>query len=209
MHIFLNLSNKKCLVVGGGPVAERKVQALLAYGARVRVVSPALTGRLSELAAAGIIDYRRGSYHVDDLAGVFLVIGATGREEVNRQVAADCEERGLLINVVDDPERGNFFVPAHVKRGSLSIAVSTGGKSPLLAGKIRAELEPVYGPQYAEFLDFLGGLRLKLMREVADPVKKREVMDRMLDDEVLTLLKSGQLERAKERVLNAYHSGGG
>jgi len=209
MHIFLNLPEKKCLVVGGGPVAERKVQALLAYGARVRVVSPALTGCLSELAAAGTIEYRRGKYRADDLAGVFLVIGAAGREEVNRQVATDCEERGLLINVVDDPEKGNFFMPAHVKRGSLSIAVSTGGKSPLLAGRIRAELEPVYGPQYAEFLDLLGDLRLQLMREVADPVKKKEIMDRMVDDEVLALLKSGQLERAKERVIDAYRSGRG
>lgn len=187
-------------------MAERKVQALLEYGSRVRVVSPALTDHLSELAAAGKIGYRKGNYRTGDLSGVFLVISATDREEVNRRVAEDCKERNLLINVVDDPERGNFFVPAVLKRGNLSIAVSTGGKSPLLAGKIRARLEQSFGPQYGEFLNILGDLRSCIIHDIKDPKEKREIMEQMVSDEVLALLESGQLGRAKERLISAYRS---
>ena len=206
--ISLDLSGKECLVVGGGQVAERKVRSLLECGARVRVVSPEISGGLKSLAEEGGISYRRGYYRAADLEGIFLVIGSTDREEVNRQVAEDCASRGLLVNIVDDPTKGNFFVPAVVRRGALTIAVSTGGKSPLLARRIREELEKTYGPHYEEFLDILGELREDVIRKVGDGGKKRDILESLVDDLVLSLLKEGRMDMVKERIISAYSGSG-
>ncbi|BAF59151.1 siroheme synthase [Pelotomaculum thermopropionicum SI] len=206
--VFVDLSGKKCLVVGGGPVAERKVRSLLECGARVMVVSPEITAGLKSLADDGKIMYRRGYYAPSDLEGVFLVIGSAGRGEVNRRVADDCAGRNILVNIVDDPAKGNFFVPAVVRRGALAIAVSTGGKSPLLARKIREELEKAYGPQYGEFLDMLGSMRDEVLRSVEDEARKRKILECLVDDTVMGYLKEGRLDLAKERMLSAYPGSG-
>lgn len=206
--ISLDLNNTRCLIVGGGSVAERKALSLLECGAGVYLVSPDLTPLLASMARQGKITYRRGCYSGSDLAGVSLVIGASGREDVNRQVADDCSARNLLVNIVDDPGKGNFFVPATVRRGSLEIAVSTGGKSPLLARKIREELERTYGAQYGEFLDMLGGFRQDIIQSVADPEKKRKILESFVDDRVLGLLKKGRLDLVKEMLLSAYRGSG-
>ena len=206
--VSLDLSNRRCLIVGGGNVAERKALSLLECGACVYVVSPEISPLLQSLAEEGRIIYRRGCYHSSDLEGVFLVIGSTGREEVNKQVAEDCLARNLIVNIVDDPAKGNFFVPATVRRGSLSIAVSTGGKSPLLARKIREELENIYGPQYEEFLDMLGDLRQKIIQNISDPGKKKEILESLVDEKVLSLLKKGRTDLVKEALLSAYRGSG-
>lgn len=185
-------------------MAERKVRSLLECGASVRVVSPEITPGLKILAGEGRIFYRQGYYLASDLEGVFLVIGSTDQEPVNRQVAEDCASCNIIVNIVDDPAKGNFFVPAVVRRGSLTIAVSTDGKSPMLARKIREELEKHYGPQYGEFLDMLGELREAIIRNVADNEKKREILEKLVDDMVLGLLKEGKMDMVKERVLSAY-----
>lgn len=205
--ISLSLTGKTCLVVGGGQVAERKVQSLLECGARVVVVSPTITPGLARLVEKGRLIYRKGYYTLSDLEGVFLVIGAANREEVNRQVAGDCAERNLIVNIVDDPSKGNFFVPAVVKRGDLSIAVSTGGKSPMLARKIREDLEKTYGAAFGEFLDLLGDLRREVIENVADEELKRKILENLVDDENLSLLKEGCLARVKERLYSAYRGG--
>ncbi len=204
--ISLDLKNKKCLVVGGGKVAERKVRSLLECGALVYLVSPEIIPALSAMIAEGLIIYRRGSYKSSDLEDTFLVFGAAGREEVNRQIADDCAGRNLIVNIVDDPAKCNFYVPAIVRRGSLAIAVSTGGKSPLLARKIREELELVYGQQYEDFLDMLGVLRKEVIKNVSDPEKKKKILESLISDEILNMLKKGLLEPAKEMLLGAYHS---
>jgi precorrin-2 dehydrogenase/sirohydrochlorin ferrochelatase len=194
-------------VVGGGQVAERKVHSLLECGASVTVVSPSLTPVLAKLAKEDKLVYRRGYYITSDLDGVFLVIGAANREEVNRQVADDCAARNLIVNIVDDQTKGNFFVPAVVRRGDLSIAVSTDGKSPMLARKIREDLERTYGAPFGEFLELLGNLRQEVIRSVAGQDLKREILENLVDDEILSLLKEGCLERVKERFQSAYRSG--
>ncbi|MCL6638539.1 MAG: bifunctional precorrin-2 dehydrogenase/sirohydrochlorin ferrochelatase [Firmicutes bacterium] len=206
--ISLDLSGKLCLVVGGGQVAERKVRSLLECGAGVKVVSPGLSPGLRALAAEGRIDYREGPYVTADLDGVFLVIGATDREEVNRRVADDCAARNLVVNIVDDPGKGNFFVPAVVRRGDLTIAVSTGGRSPMLARKIREELERAYGPQYGDFLEILGRLREKVIENESDENRKTEILERFVSEEILGLLKAGRLETVKERLESAYRGCG-
>lgn len=206
--ISLDLTGKDCLVVGGGKVAERKVLSLLECGARVKVVSPEISPGLKALVENGKITYRHGHYRASDLEGVFLVIGSTDREEVNRQISDDCSARNLLVNIVDDPAKGNFFVPSVLRRGSLTIAISTGGKSPMLARKIREELENTYGPQYGEFLDMLGELRLELIRNVSDSKKKKDIMESLVDSEILRLLREGRMDEVKERLLGAYRSSG-
>lgn len=206
--IALDLTGKACLVVGGGQVAERKIHSLLDCGACVRVVSLELTAGLEKMAEAGLIDYRQGRYHTSDLLDVFLVIGATDSEKVNRQVAADCLARNLLVNIVDNPAQCNFYVPAVVKRGPLTIAVSTGGKSPLLARKIREELELAYGPQYGEFLDLIAGLRKDIISKVSDSKKKKEILEGLVSDEVMDLLKKGRLDLLKGRIISANRGSG-
>jgi len=205
--VFLDLKNKKCLVVGGGQVAERKVLSLLECGARVHVVSPEITPRLRSMAGQGRISYRYGRYESSDLEGIFLVIGSTDQDEVNRQVEKDCITRNLVVNIVDDPTKGNFFVPAVVRRGSLTIAVSTGGNSPMLARKLREELEKNFGPQYEEYLNFLGDLRKDVIRHVADPETKNKILESFVDEQVLALVKEGRVDLAKERLISAYRSG--
>jgi precorrin-2 dehydrogenase/sirohydrochlorin ferrochelatase len=206
--ISLDLFQKDCLVVGGGQVAERKVRSLLECGARVKVISPEITPGLGKLAAEGLILCREGFYQDSDLTGVFLVIGATDREEVNRQVADDCAVRNLVVNIVDDPGKGNFFVPAVVRRGALTIAVSTEGKSPMLARKIREELERAYGPQFSEFLELLGQLRERVINNETSEQKKRNLLEELVSEEILDLLKEGRLELVKERLHSAYRGSG-
>ncbi len=203
--ISLILSQRPCLVVGGGSVAERKVLSLLACGAKVKVVSPSLTPTLQDLASKGKINYRRGTFEIADLENMFLVIAATDREEVNHRIATEAMARNMLVNVVDDPPYGNFYVPAVLRRGSLQIAISTDGKSPLLARKIKEELEERYGPEYGILVDLLGEIRHDILNKITDPRKRRELLEAIVDDETLQLLAGGELEKAKERVINAYH----
>lgn len=205
--ISLDLAGKECLVVGGGQVAERKVRSLLECGARVKVVSPEISSGLKDMFEEGKIAYRCGFYDTSDLEGVFLVIGSTDREEVNRRVAADCSALNIIVNIVDDPGKSSFFVPAVVRRGSLTIAVSTDGKSPLLARKIREELEDAYGPQYGEFLDMLGDMREEIMNGISDSKDRRDIFENIVDDTVLKLLKEGRMDLVKERIMNAYRGG--
>ncbi|HOV80195.1 MAG TPA: bifunctional precorrin-2 dehydrogenase/sirohydrochlorin ferrochelatase [Bacillota bacterium] len=205
--ISLDLEGKHCLVVGGGRIAERKVMTLLECGALVRVVSPEITPVLRELAEERKISYRRGVYKTSDLEGVFLAIGSTNREDVNRQVADDCSARNIIVNIVDNPEKSNFYVPAVLKRGSLTIAVSTDGKSPMLARKIKEDLERIYGAQYGEFLDMLGDLRRKTAGMVPDSKNRRKLFEDVVNDTVLKYLKEGRMDLVKERMLDAYRSG--
>lgn len=207
--ISVRLSGKKCLVVGGGRVAQRKVMSLLECGAFVTVVSLTLTDGLKELVAAGGLIYRQGSYETSDLQGVFLVIGATDNDNVNRKVAQDCFDRNILVNVVDDPPNGNFFVPAQVRRGSFSIAVSTDGKSPMFARRIREELENIYPIEYGEIVNLIGELRSKVISEVTDEQEKAQVLKQMVDQNLMQLLREGHYDRAKELVKSAYNSSRG
>lgn len=204
--VSLDLSDKLCLVIGGGNVAERKVHSLLESDALVRVVGPKLTPGLRDMVESGRILYRQGQYRPADLNNIFLVISATDNKEVNRQVAEDCATRNLLVNIVDDPVKCNFFVPAVVKRGALSIAVSTGGKSPLLARKIREELETTYGLEYGEFLDLIADIRKDVINNISDKKKKKEILENMVCDEVLDYLKSGRMDMVRERIFSAYRS---
>lgn len=207
--IYLRLQAENCLVVGGGQVAGRKVKALLESEAAVTVVSPQLTTGLTDLKTQAQIKHIEREYQERDLAGMFLVISATNNEEANRQVAEHCFAKKILVNVVDDPPKCNFFVPAVVRRGLLTIAVSTDGKSPLLAARIRAQLETQYGDGYAELLELLGQVRQDLLENIPEPDRRREILERLVEPDVLLLFKEKRYDQIKEWVQSAYRSGGG
>lgn len=203
---FLNLKGLPCLVVGGGKVAERKAKSLLSCAAVVKVVSPRLTPALQELAAGGQIEYLPREFRPSDLEGVFLVIAATDSKEVNREVAREARSRNLLVNVVNDPQSGNFYVPAAVRRGPLQIAVSTSGRSPLLARRIRERLEGEFGPAYGCLAEFLGEIR-RVRDKSTNSCREKEHAPP--GEEILLMVEQGELELAKERVCNAYCGRGG
>lgn len=198
--VNLNLQARKCLVVGGGRVAERKVKSLLQCGADVWVVSPELTGELEKLASERTINYARRIYAVEDLDGCFLVISATGDREVNSRVADDCFARNIPVNVVDDPARCSFTVPSVLRRGSLCIAVSTAGKSPLLARKIREDLEESFGHEYIEFLELMGEVRSKAIRDISDKSARRRVFECLINSDILQLIREGKKELIEEQI---------
>ncbi|MFZ5641100.1 MAG: precorrin-2 dehydrogenase/sirohydrochlorin ferrochelatase family protein, partial [Bacillota bacterium] len=135
-----------------------------------------------------------------DLESAFLVISATDDEKINRRVAVDCLERNILINVVDDPAKCNFIVPAVFRQGALSVSVSTEGKSPMLARKIREDLPAVFGPEYGEFLELMGDLREQIINTVAVPEERRRLFYDLVNSDILELLKNGQHEKVKERI---------
>lgn len=189
-------------------MAERKVSSLLECGAAIRLVSPGITKQLSALAQAGGIEYVADYYREDHLEGCFLVISATGDRIVNQKVADDCLKKGLLVNVVDEPGLGNFYVPAVVQRGSLQIAVSTGGQSPMLARKIKEHLEEIFPCGYGSLVSLIGDLRQKIIKETTDSEKKTRILSSMLDSTTMDLINDGKIDQAKERIKNAYLGGG-
>lgn len=196
--IGLNLTDRQCLVVGGGAVAARKVKALLEAGARVVVVSPEVGPPVEEMAASGRVTLRRRRFEPGDLDGCFVVVAATDDRSVNRAVSAAARERRTLVNVVDDPDLSDYIVPAAVRRGSLCLSVTTDGKSPLLAGRIRARLEEEFGREYGQFLDWLGEARERIKREEPDETRRKAILESLIDSNVLAKLRDGRTAAARD-----------
>lgn len=198
--ISVDLTNRKCVVVGGGRVAERKVETFLEFGADVAVVSPELTPALRGLADTRTIEHVARQYQPADLDGAFLVVAATNDTEVNKAVFTEAQRRGVLVNVVDVPELCTFFVPAIVRRGDVVISVSTSGKSPSMARRIREELESEFGPHYGELAELLGELRDEVKTRYPDMADRSRAYVRVLDSDVLELLAAGKRDEAVERA---------
>ena len=193
--IFLDLTQRYCLVVGGGTVAERKVQGLLEAGADVVVVSPTLTETLHAWAGDGLLTYFPRPFRDEDVKGCALVIAATDCAAVNAYVAKTARHLGIWVNVVDTPAVCDFIAPALVRRGALQIAISTGGKSPMLAKRLRQGLEALIGPEYGELADILGAMRTAV-RYRGEPSEAWQAMfKRVIDASGLPLLEpSGSAE---------------
>ncbi len=198
--ISLNLTNQKCVVIGGGAVAERKVLTLLDFGAAVTVAAPELTPRLGDLAAAGLVEHAAVPYAPEILRGAFLVIAATDDRDVNKAISSEAQRRGILVNVADDPELCTFFMPAVVRRGDFIVSVSTSGRSPALAKQVREELESRFGPEYGELADLLGELREEVKAKYPDECDRRQAFSRILSSDVLDLLAQGKRDEAIERA---------
>ncbi len=194
--IMMDLTDKPCLVVGGGKVALRKVKSLLEAGARVTLISPEID---KELAESGIEILQR-SFEPGDTLAFKLVFAATDSRELNARISEEAAGAGIPVNVVDDPELCSFIVPAVVRRSDLVISVSTGGKSPALAKKIRKELEEIYGREYSILVDLLGEIR-ELVKEKYDTQNDRErVFNKLLESGIDELLKQGKEREAREKA---------
>ena len=180
--IFLDLVDRPCVVVGGGPVAETKVRGLLGAGARITVVSPTLTPALAALAAEGHLAHQAREYLPGDLAGVALAFAATGDRAVSGAVRAEGRTRGVWVNAADDPEHCDFLLPAVLRRGSLAVAVSSGGASPALTRAVRDELERYFPADFGAFVEVVAEVRREL-RERGAPVTA-EGWGRALEDEL-------------------------
>lgn len=208
--VFLDLKGRKCLVVGGGSVAERKALALLAAGAAVSVVSPKATRALQGLARDGKIALEKRPYRTGDARGRFLVVAAAGSSRVNEAAWQDAEAEKALVNVVDDPERCSFIVPSIVDRGSLVIAISTSGKSPYLARLLREELEECIGAEYEAFVEILGAARKKLLKSGLSHDKKERIIKDLVKSPIPALLREGRAREASsvlKRTLGCTISG--
>lgn len=205
---FLDVRGRRCVVVGGGRVAERKAIALLDAGAHLTLIGPTLTAHLAGLHGAGTVAHRPGHFQEQDLDGAYLVIAATDDAAVNESVARACRERGILVNAASSPDAGTFVVPSVAERGDLLIAVSTCGDSPALARRIREDLERTYGPEYGIFLEKMADLRTRLLREVRDEEVRRRIFQAVVDADVLALLKAGRVHEADQRIAEIVKAAG-
>lgn len=193
--VNLDIRNRKCLVVGGGDVGTRKVITLLECGASVTVVSINASEKLLKLAESGNIELKRRPYTGTDLDGMFLVICATDNERLNLQVSIDAENLNMLCNIADRPDACNFILPALVKRGDLVIAVSTSGKSPAFAKKLRKDLEKQYGPEYADFLKLMGAIRKKLLSTSHEPEEHKHLFEKLISRDIVQLIKNNDADK--------------
>lgn len=182
--MMVNLEGKKVVVVGGGKVAERKIAGLLGTNARIVVVSPEATGDITRLSGEGLIEWIRRPFSGEELLGALLIFATTNNQQLNQEIKRLAEPH-QLVAIADDPGGSDFHVPAHVKRGRLSVAVSTNGASPILASKIRAMLEEEFDERYEEYVEFLFRARQRILTEVKDPLLKRKLLGAIVSDEFL------------------------
>lgn len=207
--MMVNLIQKRCLVVGGGQVAERKIRSLLDAGADVTVVAPSCTEQIEAWSAEGQIHLWRRPFEQKDVVHAVLVIAATSEPDVNLAVYQACQPH-QWINIVDRPDLCSFAVPAVVERGDMQIAISTGGNNPGLAKKLRRQLEEWIGPEYGAYTQFLGEMRQRVLRLNLPESQKRTILAELLDDRFLLWTRSGEFERRDleaERLLQGNDSG--
>ncbi len=181
--MFLKLEGRSCLVVGAGKIGESKIRSLLAARAKVRVIAPWATPAVEAWERAGVLTRQAREFEAADLDSTFLVVAATSSIKVNDQVYREAQRRQVLCNVVDDPDRCDFYYPAVVRRGDLQVAISTAGKSPALAQRLRREFEAQLAPVYAGWIEELGRIRKQLFGRTLDPEHRRKLLHQLASRE--------------------------
>lgn len=210
MHYYpinLDIRGRNCLVIGGGGVGTRKVEMLLACGARVKVVSPAVSARLMQMADNGAVTLKKRAYRREDLEGMLLVIGATDDEQLNRRISQDADRMGTLCNIADRPEICNFILPAVVRRGDLILSISTSGKSPAMAKKLRRELEGQFGEEYGRLLDLMGAVRSKLLSREHAPESHKPLFEKLVDSDLLDMIRNNRRDDVNALLLEILGEG--
>jgi precorrin-2 dehydrogenase/sirohydrochlorin ferrochelatase len=200
--VFLDLEGKKCVIVGGGAVAERKVMTLIGTGARIRVISPDVTAKLDGLVNEGKIKHSERKYRKGDTVNAFLVIAATTDKSVNRRVFEDSPG---LVNAVDMPELCNFIVPSVVSKGPLQIAISSSGLSPAVSKTLRKDLENYVPKDLSNYLSWLKDIRGKIKKKMPGTSreateKRSKILKKIGSKEMLDMIKGGGLSKAKTYV---------
>lgn len=201
--IFLtDLPSRRCIVIGGGAEAERKVEGLLTVNAAVTVISETLTDNLTLWADQRRIAWLPRACQPGDLQGAWLAIATTRDSALAARLKDEAETHGVLLNVTDDVSHSNFVAGSIVRRGPLAIAVSSSGCSPALAARIGRQLEQTFGPEYADFLDLLGELRQPVAARHPSSEARKAVWVRLLDSDVLDLLRRGQPDQARRLAVS-------
>ena len=203
--VFLDISGKPCAVIGGGEVAYRKLQRLLQCGARVTVIADALSPELETLKARGEIAHIDGQYAAEHIASAFIVIGATDSRKVNEQIFRDARARHVLVNIVDEPERCDFILPSIVERGDLAVAVSTGGKSPALAKRLRRELEQIFGTEYEIYLNIMGQIRETVLARGKSSDQNRQIFELLVQSDLLDLIRKKDWSAVRVLIREILH----
>lgn len=197
---FLDLKDKKAVVVGGGRVAERKVRLLISAGAFVTLISPDITRNLDRLRERGMLAHIKRNYRTGDLKNAFIVIAGTSSAEINTKVAGDARH---LVNVIDAPSEGNYIVPSFVKQGPLTIAISTEGASPALSKAIRKELEEHYTRDFALYLRFIERVRRKAIEGIKDSKKRERFLKSLASNKILYDLRNRGFREVQTKILIA------
>jgi len=206
--IFIDVENRDVVIVGGGAVCARKAETMMRYGANVTVVAPEVTDEIAAWAKNGRIQVRRKEYEEGDLEGASIVIASTDDECVNGRVARDCRRRKIPVNVVDVTHLCEFIVPAIVEKGSIQLAVSTGGKSPALARTLKEDLQKLVGPEYSELNDLLGRLRPEAKKILPTDADRKRFFDGILARGVLQMLREGRRKEAYDTIARACEEAG-
>jgi siroheme synthase-like protein len=195
--VYLNLKGKRVVVIGGGEVAERKVESLLGTEASVVVISPEVTERLSSLANEKQIALLRRAYRPGDCSGAALVLSATNDPELSRAVFQDASAAGALVNTADQPALCDFIMPAVVRRGNIAVAISTGGTSPGLAARLRYKISRIIGPEYGLLAELLSEARAEIRQRVQTEEARKALHYKILDSDIMNLLKHKDTAGAK------------
>lgn len=198
--VYIEMRDQACVVIGGGKIAEGKVDGLLAVKANVTVISPELTQHLKDLTDQKQIHYLARTYQPGDLTGAFMVICATDQPEINHQVWQEATANHQLVNVVDDTPRCNFIAPSILRKGDLTVAISTSGKAPALAVRLKERLQRELGPEYERFLELAGELREPLAHHVPDFETRKALWYELVDSEILHVLADSDEARAREII---------
>ena len=198
--VYLNLTGKCCVILGGGAIAQGKIAALRDAGASITVISPDATDGIKRAAQRRDVTWLEREYEPGDLEGAFIAVAATNVWHVNRQIHEEAEARGVLLNVVDDPDQCSFIAPSIVRRDPITLAISTGGASPALARKMREVLSEARVLQWAELAGVLAQARrvIKDQRTVIDPTRWQCV----ITEELLELTRNGDDAGAVNIILN-------
>lgn len=197
--ICLNISGKLCVVVGGGRVAERKIQGILSAAGKVRVISPAVTASLRLLAEEKCIEWREKTYEGADLQGAFLVFAATDLADVQNAISRDAQASGLLINRADAPDACDFQIPASIRRGDLTLSVATNGKSPALAAMVRRQLEQDFGEEYVQLTALMTMLRECVLAE-EDWEDKKILFQEILHEDMVDWIRNNRWDRIRQHL---------
>lgn len=179
---FLKIAGRRCVVIGAGKIAEEKIDSLLRSAADIHVIAPQATGTVSGWAAAGKIRWARRKFRASDLNRAFLVIAATSSPKLHATIYKEARRRGVLCNVVDDPEHCDFYYGSVVRRGSLQIAISTEGHSPALAQRLRKKLENEFDSEYKEWLEEIGAVRKRLFAKSLSSERRKELLHRLASE---------------------------
>jgi siroheme synthase-like protein len=198
--VYIELRDQPCTVIGGGKIAEGKVEGLLAAQARVTVIAPELTTPLQHLVEHRQITYFARKYQPGDLSGAFMVICATDQADINHQVWQEASANHQLVNVVDDTPRCNFIAPSILRKGDLTIAISTSGKAPVLAVRLKERLQRELGPEYERFLELAGELREPLAQHIPDFETRKALWYQLIDSEILDVLALGDTASARKII---------